>query len=384
MAAGGRVVVAGGGVAAHGAVTGLRQAGFRDEIVVVGREADRPYERPHLSKRYLLHEVPRHQLYLPDLEAELRLGEEVVEVEPDRHAVRLAGGERLEYARLLIATGARPRRLRGQERGVCLRELGDADRLRDGLDRGEPLVVVGAGFIGCEVAAVARQRGLAVTVHETLDLPLLRVLGPELGGWLAEAHRSRGVDLRTGVRELPSLGDGALVAVGSQPNVELAASAGIRCEQGILVDELGRTNAADVYAAGDCARFWSPLFEAAVRVEHYQTAHRHGAATGRAMAGEERPFTEAPWFWSDQYELNIQYVGAGLPWDRSVVRGRFGEPPFTVLFLSGGRLVAALGVGDGRTIGQIRRLLEARVELPVDLLADPAVDLKRLSRTAPR
>lgn len=384
MAADGRVVVAGGGVAAHGAVTGLRQAGFRGEIVVVGREPHRPYERPHLSKRYLLHDVPRDHLFLPDVEADLRLGQEVVEVEPDQHTVRLAHGERLVYGRLLIATGARPRPLPGHERAPSLRELADADGLRDALDRGEPLQVVGAGFIGCEVAAVGRRRGLPVTVFEALDRPLLRVLGPELGGWLAEAHRARGVDLRTGVRELPPLDDRALVAVGTRPNMELAAAAGIRCDEGILVDGLGRTSAPDVYAAGDCARFWSPLFETSVRVEHYQTAHRHGAATGRAMAGEERPFAEAPWFWSDQYELNLQYVGAGLPWDRSAVRGRFGDPPFTVLFLAGDRLVAALGVGDGRTIGHLRRLLEARVEAPVDQLADPAVDLKRLVRSAPR
>jgi 3-phenylpropionate/trans-cinnamate dioxygenase ferredoxin reductase component len=379
-----RVVVVGAGVAAHGAVTGLRQAGFDGEVVLVGREAHPPYERPYLSKRYLLHEVPRPQLFLPPVAAELRLGEEVVELEPDRHAVRLAGGERLEYAALVIATGARPRLLRGHEDGVYLRELDHADRLRDALDRGEPLDVVGAGFIGCEVAAVARLRGLPVTVHEALDQPLMRVLGPELGAWLAGVHRGRGVDLRTGVRELPPLGPGTLIGVGTEPNVELAAAAGIRCEGGVVVDELGHTDAPDVSAAGDCARFWSPLFGTHVRVEHYQTAHRHGTATGRAVAGDGAPFAEAPWFWSDQYELNLQYAGAGLPWDRMVVRGRLGDPPFTSFFLREGRLVGALGVDDGRTIGHVRRLLEARAEVTSDQLADPAVDLKRLSRPAQR
>jgi 3-phenylpropionate/trans-cinnamate dioxygenase ferredoxin reductase subunit len=379
-----RVLIAGGGVAAHGAVLGLRRAGFDGEVVVVGREPDPPYERPHLSKRYLLHEVPRPQLFLPPLDAALRLGQEVVEIEPDRHAARLAGGERLEYGRLLLATGARPRRLAGHEDALTLRALADADRLRDGLDRGEPLEVVGAGFIGCEVAAVARQRGLQVTVHEAMAQPLLRVLGPELGGWLGEVHRDRGVDLRTGVRELPALGADALIGVGTEPNVELAAAAGIRCEGGIVVDELGRTSAPDVFAAGDCARFWSPLFETAVRVEHYQTAHRHGMATGRTMAGEEQPFAEAPWFWSDQYDLNLQYVGAGLPWDEMVVRGRLGLPPFTACLLGAGRLVAAFGVDDGRTIGHLRRLIEARIAVPADQLADPAVDLKRLLRSAER
>ena len=370
----------GAGVAAHGAVGGLRQAGFAGEVVLVGREPHPPYERPYLSKRYLLHEVPRQQLFLPPLDAVLRLGEEVVELEPDRHAVRLATGERLEYATLLIATGARPRRLPGHEDGVYLRELEHADGLRAALDRGEPLDVVGAGFIGCEVAAVARLRGLPVTVFEALDQPLLRVLGPELGAWLGEVHRGRGVDLRTGVRELPPLGPGTLVGVGTEPNVELATAAGIACERGIVVDELGRTDAPDVYAAGDCARFWSPLFETHVRVEHYQTAHRHGTATGRAMGGDGMPFAEAPWFWSDQYEMNLQYVGAGLPWDRSVVRRRRGQPPFTAFFLHEDRLVGALGVDDGRTIGHVRRLLEARADVSADQLADPAVDLKRLRR----
>jgi len=378
-----RVLVVGAGVAAHGAVVGLRRAGFAGEIAVVGREPHPPYERPYLSKRYLLHEVPRPQLFLPPLDAALRLGEEVVELEPDRHTVRLAGGDRLEYGALLIATGARPRLLRGHEDAVYLRELEHADRLRALLDEGRPVEVVGAGFIGCEVAAVARLRGLAVTVFEALDRPLRRVLGPELGAWLGDVHRDRGVDLRTGVRDLPPLGPATLVAVGTEPNVELAAAAGIRCERGIVVDELGRTDAPDVYAAGDCARFWSPLFESHVRVEHYQTAHRHGTATGRAMTGEGAPFAEAPWFWSDQYELNLQYVGAGLPWDRSVVRGRLGQPPFTTFFLREGRLVGALGVDDGRTIGQVRRLMEARVDVAADQLADPRVDLKRLSRPAP-
>jgi 3-phenylpropionate/trans-cinnamate dioxygenase ferredoxin reductase subunit len=374
-------VVAGAGVAAHGAVAGLRQAGFEGEVLVVGREAHPPYERPHLSKRYLLHEVARHQLFLPPMQAELRLGEDVVEIEPERHAVRLGGGDRIDYAQLLIATGARPRRLAGHEERLYLRELGDADRLRDQLDQGGPLEVVGAGFIGCEVAAVARQRGLQVTVYEALEQPLLRVLGVELGGWLGELHRAQGVDLRTGARELPSLGADALVGVGTEPNVELAAEAGISCERGIVVDEYGRTSAPDIFAAGDCARFWSPLFETAVRVEHYQTAHRHGMATGRAMAGVGEPFAEAPWFWSDQYELNLQYVGAGLPWDEMVVRGRLGEPPFTAFFSSGGRLVAALGADDGRTVGHVRRLLEARIAVTADQLADPAVDLKRLLRS---
>ena len=375
-----RVVIAGGGVAAHGAALGLRQAGYQDEVVIIGRESHPPYERPFLSKRYLLRDVPRERLFLPKVEAELRLGEEVLEIEPEAHAVRTSGGERLDYWRLLVATGGRPRRLPGLEDRIYLRELDAADGLLTVLDGGGSLEIVGAGFIGCEVAAVARIRGLAVTVLEALEQPLLRVLGPELGAWLADVHRRHGVDLRTGVRDLSSPGQNALIAVGTQPNVELATAASIRCDNGILVDELGRTDAPDVYAAGDCTRFWSPLFEAAVRVEHYNTAHRHGTAVGRTIAGDSRPFAEAPWFWSDQYDLNLQYIGAGLPWDGTVVRGQFGSPPFTLFFLQEGQLVGALGVGDGRTIGQARRVLESRTSVTPAQLADAAVDLKALTR----
>ncbi len=382
--AGRPIVVVGAGVAAHGAVLGLRQAGFAGQVVVLGREPHPPYERPHLSKGYLLGAVARDQLFLPRLEADLRLGVEVVEIEPGAHVARLAGGDRVPYWRLVLATGARPRQLAGHEAALYLRELEQADRLRGLLGAGRPIEIVGAGFIGCEVAAAARRRGLPVTVHEALDAPLLRVLGPELGAWLAEVHRGHGVDLRTGVRSLPDLGPEAVVGVGTRPNDELAARAGIPCDGGVIVDALGRTAAPDVFAAGDCARFWSPLFESVVRVEHYQTAHRHGTAVGRAVAGDEQPFAEAPWFWSDQYDLNLQYVGAGLPWDEIVVRGRLGTPPFTAFFLRDRVLVAALGAGDGRTVSQARRLLESRAAVTPDQLADPATDLRRLARSSAR
>jgi 3-phenylpropionate/trans-cinnamate dioxygenase ferredoxin reductase subunit len=374
------VVVAGAGVAAHGAVTGLRQAGYPGEIVVVGREPYPPYERPPLSKRYLLGELDRGQILLPPLQASLRLEEEVSEIEPDAHRVRLRGGDTLEYSRLLLATGSRPRLLTGPsiENVVYLRDLSEADHLRGLLAAGGPVQLVGAGFIGCEVAAAARTLGLPVTLYEALEQPLLRVLGPEVGRWLGDVHRARGVTLVTGTRELRGLEGWVLAGVGTEPNGELAQAAGIEYSAGILVDELGRTSAPDVYAAGDCARFWSPIYETHVRVEHFQTASRHGLAVGRTIAGDGRPFGEAPWFWSDQYDLAIHYVGGGLGWDATVVRGRLGVPPFTVFYVSNGRLMAAAGVNDHRTISHTRRLLEARAVVSVEQLADPDVDLKKL------
>lgn len=346
---------------------------------MIGREREPPYERPPLSKRYLLGVLEPAELRLPPVRAHLELGREVVAIEAGRHAVRLRDGASIPYDRLLLATGAGPLRLPGYEAAHYLRELRHADALRAQLRSGTRLDVIGAGFIGCEVAAVARQLGLSVAVHEALAQPLLRVLSPELGAWLADVHRARGVDLRTGVSELPAPGPATLVAIGSEPDVELAEAAGIRCDRGVLVDELGRTSAEDIYAAGDCARFWSPLFNALVRVEHFQTAVRQGIAVGRAMAGDEQPFAEAPWFWSDQYELNLQYVGGGLPWDETIVRGKLGEPPFTVFFRADGRLRAALGVDDGRTVSRARHLLELGLHPAAAELADPSVDLKRLA-----
>jgi 3-phenylpropionate/trans-cinnamate dioxygenase ferredoxin reductase subunit len=377
------VLIVGGGVAAYGAVTGLRRAGFTDRVLVVGGEADPPYQRSPLSKRYLLGEVDREELMLPPPQAELRLGEVVVEIDVEARAVRLLNGEGLGYRRLLIATGARPRRL-AKEGGMYLRQIADADRLREVLRSGRELEVVGAGFIGCEVAAVARTLGVPVTLYEAQAQPLLRVLGPELGGWLAGVHREREVDLRTAVSEAPEPGPATLVAVGSQPNVELAEAAGLVCHGGIRVDATGRTSVPDVYAAGDCARFWSPSLQEEVRVEHFQTALRHGETVGAGIAGLEEPFEEVPWFWSDQYTLNIQYAGAGLPWDEVVVRGRLGEPPFTVFYLEHGRLRAAAGVNDGRTVSRARRLIAAGTEVPDEflreVLADPSRDLRTLAR----
>jgi NADPH-dependent 2,4-dienoyl-CoA reductase/sulfur reductase-like enzyme len=274
---------------------------------------------------------------------------------------------------LCIATGSDARQLAGFEDAMYLRELPQAERLRTLIDRGDPLDIVGAGFIGCEVAAVAAQKGCNVRVYEVLDKPMLRVLGPELGAYLAEVHRAHGVDLRLNVRSIPPIDNTMLVAVGSVPRVQ----PGLQLDGGIVVDELGRTSAPDVFAAGDVTKFFSPLFETYIRVEHFQTAQRQGFAVGRAMAGVKEPYDEAPWFWSDQYDSNIQYVGAGLPFDETVVRGEIGNPPFTVFRRSGGRLVTVIGFDDHHTVARARRLMEKRRVVSAQQLADPSFDLRR-------
>jgi 3-phenylpropionate/trans-cinnamate dioxygenase ferredoxin reductase subunit len=375
-------LIAGGGPAGDAVAAGLRDAGFDGEIVLVGAEPEPPYERPHLSKGYLMGTVAREKLGLRpaqqyrDLGVELRLGERVADLGVDRRAAELESGEAVAWDLLCIATGSSARRLAGFEDGLYLRELADANALRVVLERGEPIDVIGAGFIGCEVAAAARAWGCAVHVYEALAQPLVRVLGPKLGNYLADAHRAHGVEMELGVETLPRLSS-PVVGVGSMPRVELAERAGLKMDRGILVDELGHTSAPGVFAAGDVTRFWSPLYEAQIRVEHFQTAQRQGFAVGRAMAGAVDAYSEVPWFWSDQYDLNVQYAGAGLPWDEIVVRGAFGEPPFAVLYLQAGTPVAVAGVNDHHTVARARRVMQERAPVTRDQLADPHFDLRR-------
>ena len=351
--------------------------------MLVGAEPLLPYERPHLSKGYLLGTVPRDRLGLRppeqyrELRVELKLGERVAALDVERHAAVLESGGTIPWDILCIATGSSARRLPGFDQAYYLRELADADALGRGLDQRRDISVIGAGFIGCEVAAVAVQRGCRVRVYEALGQPLLRVLGAELGGYVAEVHRTHGVDLHVGVETLPEMPAPVVVGIGSVPRTELAEGAGLRVEQGIVVDELGRTSAPGVFAAGDVTRFWSPLYEERIRVEHFQTAQRQGFAVGRAMAGAVEPYDEVPWFWSDQYDLKLQYAGAGLPWDETVTRGELARPPFSVFYLRGGRLIGVAGIDDHHTVARARRVMQARAAVTKDRLADPGFDLRR-------
>ena len=349
----------------------------------MGAEAYAPYERPHLSKGFLLGTVPIDRIGLrpakqyAELGVELALGSRVVELDLQRRSVRLENGRALGWDRLCIATGSSARRLPGHEQALYLRELSDAQRLKEMLDLGSGLTLIGAGFIGCEVAAAARHRGCAVSMYEALGQPLERVLGTDLGAYVAAVHRQYGVELRVSVAQLPELEPPLIAGVGSQPRTELAEAAGLEVEEGIAVDDQGRTSVPDVFAAGDVTRFWHPLYETRIRVEHFQTAQRQAFAVGRAMAGSGAPFAEVPWFWSDQYDLNLQYAGAGLEWDSTVTRGSFGRPPFSVFYLRHGHPVAVAGINDHHTVSRARRLMESRAKVSPDELADPAFDLRR-------
>ena len=351
-------------------------------MVLVGSEPMAPYERPHLSKGYIMGSVPRGSLRLrppnqyTDLGIELRTGQEVVDLGTERR-VALASGSELSWDLLCVATGASARVLAGFEDGLYLRELRDADALRSTLKANDSVRVIGAGFIGCEVAAAARMLGLRVDVYEELAQPLIRVLGPELGAYLAGVHRARGVEMHLSVGTLPPLVSPLVVGVGSVPRTWLAERAGLEVDSGIIVDAQGRTSADGVFAAGDATRFFSPLYEKHIRVEHFQTSQRQGFVVGRAMAGASEPYREVPWFWSDQYDVNLQYAGAGLAWDETVIRGEMGKPPFTVFHLAGGRPIAATGVNDHHTVARARHLMEARRPVTRTQLEDPGFDLRR-------
>jgi 3-phenylpropionate/trans-cinnamate dioxygenase ferredoxin reductase component len=396
-------VVVGAGLCGGTAVHTLRQEGFDGRVVLVGEESDLPYERPPLSKEYMRGEQSLDSLFLQpsswyeDNGVEPRLGTRATVVDSRNRAVELSDGERVGYDALLLAAGGRPRQLPGEPlaRVHYLRTVPDADGIRSELERGRHLVVVGAGFIGAEVAASARTLGLEVTCLEMLDVPLERALGKEIGQIYAGIHRDHGVDLRTGegvesieetdggvlvrtTRGAAIEGDVVVVGVGIEPNIELGESAGARIENGIVVDELCRTTVDGVFAAGDVANHWHPIFERHVRVEHFDNAIKHGAAAARNMMGKPERYDDPHWFWSDQYDHNLQYAGDAARWDEIVVRGSTDERSFVAFYLDDGAVLAALGLNRGKDVRRAMKLIRNRTKPDPALLRDEDVDLRTL------
>jgi 3-phenylpropionate/trans-cinnamate dioxygenase ferredoxin reductase component len=392
--------VVGGGMTAAAAVQELRMLGFDGRIVLVGEERHVPYERPPLSKEYLRGEQGRDALpvhspsWYGEQEVEVRLETRAVRLDPAGPTVELSDGDRVAADVLLLATGGRPRRLPGEpsDRVLYLRVVEDADRIREALRSGR-LVVVGAGFIGAEVAASARSQGAEVTVLEMAPVPLVRALGEEMGRLYGEIHREHGVDLRTsegvdaieesagGVVVRTSKGDAieadaVVVGVGIQPNVELAEEAGLDVDNGVLVDERCRTSAEGVFAAGDMANHQHPVFGLRLRVEHFDNAVKMGTHVAGAMLGDPKPFTDPHWFWSDQYDVNLQYAGFAHAWDRIVIRGSVEDRDFVAFYLSEGVLLGALGLNRGRDVRRSLKLIGSRPD--PDDLGDSEVDLRGL------
>jgi 3-phenylpropionate/trans-cinnamate dioxygenase ferredoxin reductase component len=404
-------VVVGGGLAAGKAVHTLRDEGYDGPVVLVTAEPERPYERPPLSKGYLTGSAERDSAFVDDAswygehEVDLRLSSPAVGLDAGRHEVVLTSGERLPYDKALLATGSSPRRLSvpgADLDGVrYLRTLADSDRLKaDIAGGGRRLVVVGAGWIGLEVASAARGYDDDVTVVEPQPQPLRAALGDELGAVFADLHRDHGVDMRlsTGVRELTgSAGhvtgvvtdagdtlpaDLVVVGVGISPNVELAAGAGLDVDDGVLVDAALRTSHPDVHAAGDVANAFNPLLGRRLRVEHWANALHGGPAAAKAMLGQDVVFDRVPYFFTDQYDLGMEYSGAVGPrgYDRVVHRGDVAAREFISFWLLDGRVQAGMNVNVWDVTPDIQELVRSGAEVDADRLADPSVPLTEVRR----
>jgi 3-phenylpropionate/trans-cinnamate dioxygenase ferredoxin reductase subunit len=400
-------VVIGASLAGGRAAEALRQSGYGGRIVLVGAEPDRPYERPPLSKDYLRRELPEEKLYLrpaayySEQRIELRLGVRATRLDPAEKIVELESGERLPYDRLLIATGCELRRLGIPGVGLAgvryLRTRVDSAALAALLEETRRVVVIGAGFIGSEVAASARMLGREVTLLEAAPVPLARALGAKMGEVCAAIHRDHGVDLRLscGVKEFRGAGrveevvladgsavpcDVAIVGVGVAPTVGWLEGSGVALDNGVVVNEYCETSLPGVYAAGDVANAWNPLYGERLRVEHYDNAQNQGIAAGRAMAGVREPYAPVLFFWSDQYEHTLQYVGHGGGEDEVVLRGDPSTRSFTAFYLRQGRLRAAFAIGRPKEIMAARRLIQSGRQVDPGVLADRQADLRALSR----
>jgi 3-phenylpropionate/trans-cinnamate dioxygenase ferredoxin reductase subunit len=390
-------VIIGAGLAGGKAAETLREQGFDGRVVLLGSEPERPYERPPLSKDYLRGEAEREAAYVhpaefyEQREVELRTETTVDALDLGAREAVLEGGERMGFARLLLATGAEPRRLPGAEGVHYLRDFRDSDALRSILDGGGRLAVIGAGWIGSEVAASARQKGLDVTLVEQASTPLEGVLGRELGEIYAAIHRDHGVEVLTGT-SVESIEPGrvalaggrtvecdhVVVGIGVAPRTALAEAAGLEVDNGILVDERLRTSADGVYAAGDVANAQHPLLGIRLRVEHWHNALEQGPAAARSMLGAGEPYDRIPYFFSDQYDVGMEYAGHATEWDEVVFRGDVEAREFIAFWVKDGRVLAGMNVNIWDVTDDIQALIRSRATVDPARLRDPDVELASL------
>jgi NADPH-dependent 2,4-dienoyl-CoA reductase/sulfur reductase-like enzyme len=400
-------VIVGGGLAGAKAAETLRAEGFDGEVVLFGSEPERPYERPPLSKGYLLGKEPRDSAFVhsadwyPEHDVDLRTGVTVAMIDPAAHLVTFDGGT-IAYDKLLLTTGASARRIDIPGAGLgnvfYLRTLPESEALRTAFTPEARVVIVGAGWIGLEAAAAARTAGSSVTVLEPQPGALHRVLGPELGGKFADLHRSHGVEFRfgesaaeflaagpgsgrvgsvvtTGGTELPV--DVVVVGIGVVPNDGLAKSAGLDVSNGVVTDSALRTSAPDIFAAGDVASSYLPLLGRHLRVDHWSNALNGGKAAGTSMLGQQVEYNRVPYFYSDQYDLGMEC--AGLPslgtYDQVVYRGDSDTLEFIAFWLKEGRLVAGMNVNVWDVNDEIQGLVRSGRQLDPARLSDPAIPL---------
>ena len=405
-----RVLIIGAGHAGGQCAASLRQKGWEGEIVIAGEEAYPPYQRPPLSKAFLAGDLAAERLFLKpaafyeEQRIELRHDARAVRIDRDAKSVDFADGSALDYDFLVIAAGARVRKLPVPGADLAgvgyLRDIADVDALRPRVKPGPNLLVVGAGFIGLEVAAVAAKLGANVVVLEAADRVLSRVTGETVSHFFEDLHRGHGVDVRLGASLTGFEGDGevalarladgstlpcdlAVIGIGVIPNTEMAAEAGLDVNDGIVVDEVTRTADPAIYAIGDCTRHPSAYCGRNLRLESVHNALEQAKTAAAAICGAPAAYDQVPWFWSDQYDVKMQSVGLcrdadGWRSDREVLRGNPAEKAFSVFYLKGDRLIAADSINAPADHMVARRLIGSRKAVSPQTLADPSVDIKSL------
>ena len=403
-------LIVGASLAGAKAAETLRSEGFGGRVILIGAETERPYERPPLSKGYLLGKDEKSVIYVheegwyAEHDVDLRLGVTVTSVDPAGRTVTTADGETVGYDRLLLATGASPRRLNipgaGREGVLYLRTVGDSERLAAAFARGGRVVTIGAGWIGLETTAAAREAGCEVTVIEPEPTALYRALGSELGEMFADLHREHGVRFRFGesVSELRGPGangrvsevitssgaavpaDIVVAGIGAVPNTGLAAEAGLEVDNGVVADAALHTSGPDIYAAGDVANSYHPLLGRRVRVEHWANALNSGPASARSMLGQHVSYDPVPYFYSDQYDLGMEAAGLPEPgsYDQVLYRGDRPGREFIAFWLAGGAVVAGMNVNVWDVSDDIQALIRSGKQVDPTRLTDPDVPLGQL------
>jgi 3-phenylpropionate/trans-cinnamate dioxygenase ferredoxin reductase subunit len=400
-------VIVGANLTGGAAVTTLRQEGFDGRLVLIGAESHLPYERPPLSKAYLRGEETREKAFLhpdawyQDHDVELRLATRATRVDTVERAVELEDGERVPYDRVLVATGGRNRAVDVPGADLAgihqLRVLEDADAIRAEAGSGRKAVIVGAGFIGSEVSASLRTLGVDVEVIEKGTAPLLRVLGPEVAEVYEGMHRDHGVRFHFGEGPARFEGNGrvgavvtdegtriecdfVVVGVGIGPATDVVDGTDVAVDNGVVVDERCRANVDGVFAAGDVANHFHPVFGRRLRVEHWDNALKQGATAALNMLDRDVTFDDPHWFWSDQYEHNLQYMGHAIRWDEVVVRGSLEERRFLAFYVNEGLVDGVVGLDRGRDVRRSAALIKSRRPVDPDVLRDEDVDLRTLGR----
>jgi 3-phenylpropionate/trans-cinnamate dioxygenase ferredoxin reductase component len=398
-------VIVGGSLAGATAAATLREEGADGSVTLIGAEHEAPYERPLLSKSYLRGEAPfdkalvRSPAFYEEHRIETLFGVPVTRIDPSARVVELEDRRSVPFDVLLVATGGRNRRLSipGSELdGIyTLRTVGDADRIKAEMRPGRRVVVVGMGFVGSEVAASLRQKDLDVVAIEPAKTPLFRVLGEAVGQRIADLHRTHGV--RTIFEDTVAAFEGTqrvarvvtraglrlecdfvVAGIGVEPVVDILDGTGVHVDNGVVVDQYCQTSVPGIYAAGDVANHYHPVFERQIRVEHWHNAVKQGAAAARNMLGRAVPYDEIPWFWSDQYDATLQYAGFHTTWDQLVVRGGLDSGSFMAFYINGGRIDAVVGLNRAKDVRRAIPLIKARRTLKLDELQDDSIDLRSL------